>query len=149
VDDPPVVRRRQGVGQRDRQIEDLRQRQTTARQRAIEALPLDMLHGEKLHSLTFLDAEDGDDVRMAERRHRLRLAAEAGEAHRIAGKLGGENLEGDGPLEVGVLGEVDLSHPPFAEFADNAVVRERAADHDSVLPEQDRATLYKDGSIPR
>ena len=36
---------------------------------------------------------------------------------------GRENLEGDGPLEVGVLGEEHFPHLPFADFLDKAVVR--------------------------
>ena len=45
---------------------------------------------------------------------------------RIVGQLVRKDLDGDGPVEAGVLGPVDDSHTALAKFSDDAVVAQHA-----------------------
>jgi hypothetical protein len=53
---------------------------------------------------------------VGQRGGRLDLAFEAAQVLRVAGALGADELEGTGPAEEDVLGEVDLAHPALPEF---------------------------------
>src|SRR5262245_45781229 len=55
-------------------------------------------------------------VRVRQRRGRLDLALEPAQVLGVAGALGTDDLEGTGPAQQDVLGEVDLAHAAFAEF---------------------------------
>ena len=61
----------------------------------------------------------GDDRRVVERRRGLRLAAEPGLEGRVAGEVGAQDLDRDGPAEARVVADVDLGHAAAAdELAD-------------------------------
>jgi len=49
-------------------------------------------------------------VRVAQGSHRLRLALEAGAAFRICADVMGQDLDGDGAVEAGITGLLDLAH---------------------------------------
>jgi hypothetical protein len=72
---------------------------------------------------------EGDEVGVVQRRRGARLALEAGEGVGVGGVAGGEELDRDVAVELGILGEVDLAHPSFADLGDNTIVRYRPADH--------------------
>ena len=62
-------------------------------------------------------------------RCRPRLAIEAFAPVRIARQLAGQDLERDPALQPGVVGEVDLSHPTFANELNDPVVPEGGPNH--------------------
>ena len=66
------------------------------------------------------------------------LLAEAGAGGLVGEGALGEDLQGDVPIELVVVGAVDLAHAPGAEALDDAVVVERAADHTGLLGELER-----------
>jgi len=61
------------------------------------------------------DVIKGADVRVVELGDRLGFALESGSTLGSIGKVVSENFDGDGPIEPGVLGFVDLPHPPSAD----------------------------------
>ena len=78
---------------------------------------------------------DGDDVGVIERARRLGLLDEALLAVRIGRLCPGQDLDGDGAIEVGVAGLVNHTHPAFAELRFDAVAVQRPANHrDARMP---------------
>ena len=61
------------------------------------------------------------NVRMVERRERLRLTLEPREPFGIAGEDVRENLDRDVAIESSVAGSVDLAHPARAQRRDDLV----------------------------
>src|SRR5262249_30347005 len=86
---------------------------------------VDELHGDEGAVAGGADVVDGDDVRVAEPGHRLRLAQEAGPGLGRAADLAAQHLDGDGALELGVVRRVDLAH---AAAPDEALQRVAADD---------------------
>ena len=129
VGDPALVGRADGVGDRDREIEESFGIQPLRRDDLSQGGALDVLHAEERNAIRFLDSVDGDDIGVIEGGHRLGLAPESLESIRVRGHLGGENLDRDISIELGVAGQPDLTHPAFAELAEDLVVEQRAADH--------------------
>ena len=66
---------------------------------------------------------------MRQRRHRLRLAAEAIDALLAAGHVRRQHLERHLAVQVGVFGEVHLAHAAFTELVEDPVVRNCLSDH--------------------
>ncbi len=87
-----------------------------------ERLAVDVRHGDVRAALVLTDLVHGDDVRVVEPRGRLRLAFEAGERIGVRRHLVGEKLERRFPVELAVLGEIDLTHSALAELAQDPVL---------------------------
>ena len=77
---------------------------------------LDERHGEPQLAGRFAGVEHGQDVGMLEPGGEVDLALEALGAER-GGKLGEEDLEGDGPVVAEVVREIDDRHAAAAELA--------------------------------
>ena len=83
------------------------------------------------------EVEHGDDVRVAERRRRPGLVAEAREEVGVLAELGSQELDRDVALELRVARPVDRGHAALAEQLEQAVASaERAPDlgHGVVSP---------------
>ena len=76
----------------------------------------------------FLDRVHVHDVRVDQPGDGLRLPLETLQAGGVVGELGGEDLQGDIAIQLGVPGAVDLAHAAPAEEADDLVVAEGFAD---------------------
>ena len=59
-------------------------------------------HGEVQDPVLLAAAVDRDDVRVLERRREPRLGLEAGDGRRVLGVLRGDDLQRDGPVELGI-----------------------------------------------
>lgn len=57
-----------------------------------------------------LEAVNGGDVRMVERRENFGFALKPGEPVRVCGHRLGQHLDRHRPLQVGVRGAIDLTH---------------------------------------
>ena len=79
------------------------------RQRA-QVRALDEAHREIEHALGLAGLEDRHDVGMVDRRGELSLGLEALAEVAVAGELGRDHLQGDGPVEPELQGAVDDSH---------------------------------------
>ena len=88
---------------------------------------LDQLH----HQRALLDAVDGSDVGMIQRRQHLRFALEARHVLRVAGQGGGQHLDGDVAFELGVAGAIDLAHAARAEGREDLIGAEFGAGGES------------------
>jgi hypothetical protein len=75
---------------------------------------IDELGDEILTALDFIGVVHGEDVRMIERGRRLRFALEAPARGRV-GDVAGEELDRNGPLELGVQRPIHDAHAAGAE----------------------------------
>jgi hypothetical protein len=66
---------------------------------------------------------------MVHRRGKLRLPAKTREGALIVGQCWGKELQRHETVEASILRPVDDAHPAPAQFVENAVVRDRLADH--------------------
>src|SRR5579862_408355 len=72
---------------------------------------------------------NGAYVGMVQRGCSLRFAAKACQSLGIARNVLRQELEGNKAMQAGVLGLVDHTHSAAAQFLDDAVMRDRLADH--------------------
>ena len=84
------------------------------------------LHDGVGHAVVAPDVVDGEDVRMRQRRHGVRLALEAGAAGGVAGDIRGEHLDRHLAPQPGVARAVHLAHAARTERPDDLVHSEPA-----------------------
>ena len=68
------------------------------------------------------------DVRMVQAGEDLRLTLKPCQPIRIAGKRFGQDLQRHLPVQLGIGGLIDLSHPALADEGGDVVVAESGAD---------------------
>jgi hypothetical protein len=127
--DPTAMGGADGVGQGDRNAEEIFERHAARRDVVRERAALDELHRDEDDALVLFDGVDGDDARMIERGDGACLALEARPAIRIAGALARKHLQRDLASELQVVGNKHLAHAALTERADDAVVGEGLSDH--------------------
>ena len=127
------VRHGERFGDRQGDIERLRQREAAGRHGAVEAFTFDQLHGDERRVALALDRVDGDDVGMVECRDRLGLALKALQALRVGSHLRGQHLEGHVTLQVEILGPIDLPHAAFTQLGGDLEVGKCLADQDGSI----------------
>ena len=91
------------------------QRQGRAANVCVEGLALDVFHRQKADTVRLADLEHARHVGVAQRRSGLGLLHEAAHAVGIARHFRRQDLQGDGTLQVQVLGQVDFAHAASAE----------------------------------
>jgi hypothetical protein len=115
------VRGDQRVGERDRHVEHLGERQAAGAHEAREVAALDQLHGEEARAARFLDRVQNHDVGMIEAGHRLGLALESREPFRRRRHGGRQHLDRDVTPEARVACAIDLAHAARPEGAQDLV----------------------------
>ena len=75
----------------------------------------------------FLDAVDVGDIRMIQRRQRLRFTLESREPLGVVGEGVGQDLERDVALQPGVGRAIDLAHAPGTERGDDLIKADAGA----------------------
>ncbi len=131
MDDAVAVRvaeRREDLpGVRDGDIRGTRSARTDE---VLQRPPFDVLHDDEVRAVRLPPVVDRDDVRMGETGRVGGLAPEAFDELVVVRVALVEDLDGDAPAELLVLGEVDVRHAAAADLARNAVARgeERAGE---------------------
>lgn len=115
---------RERLGERQGQLEQRDQREAAARRERLQRLALDQLHGQEAHAGALLDRVQDDDVRVAERGDRARLALEKRKAFGVVGDRLGQGLDGHVPAQLRVARTPDLSHAARAQRGEHLVVGE-------------------------
>ncbi len=130
MDDTGVVRAREPLGDLDSDVDRFLDFQRAAVDPFLERLAGVVGHRqEHLAVRRLVDLMDSADVRVVERRGRLRLLHQALLGFGITRALGRQKLEGNHPLEPKVLGFVNDPHATAAELLDNAIVGNRSSFH--------------------
>ena len=99
-----------GVGERDRDSQQLGERHPAGSDAFRQRLPLDKLHRQEEQPCFFLDGMNRDDARMVERGNGTRFALESRAAVGVARGLVSEDLQRHLASELRVFGQVDLAH---------------------------------------
>jgi hypothetical protein len=115
VDNLFPMRRRKRVGQRNRDVEEARLRQSAIRNHLAERRPLDELHRHEGNIIVFLDGEDSDDVRVVQRSDGLGFPSEARQSIGVSREGSGKNLQRHITIQFRVARAVDLAHATSAE----------------------------------
>ncbi len=115
VDDPLAVRLVERVGDLRAVAQHLLGRQRALRQARRERLAFEKLHDQVVDLALASDVVKSADVRVGQRRDRLRLALEALAQLRVVRERRGQDLDRDGAAEARVPRLVDLSHPARAD----------------------------------
>ena len=121
VDDAAVVRGLDGISELLRNGQRLGRREAAVLQPLRQRLSVDELEDEKRRAAGFFEAVNRGNMRMTERRERLRLSLEPGDAIRVTGHRVGQRLDGDVTLQPGIAGTIDVAHPARAEHGENLV----------------------------
>ncbi len=127
VDDALRVRGFERLGNLPRDRQRLVERDRTARDAIGERRSFDHLEHERRQMIGRLEAVDGRDVGMIERRQEIGFAREARQALGIAGEERRQNLERDVARQLAVAGAVDFAHPAGADQGDDLVGAEAGA----------------------
>ena len=127
MDDPLLVRRFERLGNLLRDRQRLVERDRAARDPLRQILALDQFHDERAHAAGFLEAVDVRDVRMVQRRERLRFAREPREPIGIVRERVGQDLERDVAIQLRVAGAIHLAHAAFADLGGDFVDAEAGA----------------------
>ena len=130
-----VVGGGQSVRERYGDVEEFGKLETAVRDRTLETLPLDQLHGQEVETVGLLDRVDRDDVRMPQGGHRAGLALEALQSLGVRGDFPRQDLQCDRATEIEIFGPEDLTHPALAQLGGDLEVGKRLSDqldfHDS------------------
>ena len=109
------------VGDLNRHLQRLVERQCALRQSLRQRLPFQMLHHQEVDPVLAADVVDGADVRMTQRGERLGFALEPLLQVWIRRDMLGQDFDGDRAVQAGVAGFVHLTHAAFAECGDDLI----------------------------
>ena len=110
--DPLTMCLVQGVRNLDPVTEDLVRWERTGNELLRQRLPLQKFHDEKVDAVLVTDVVERADVRVRQRRDRLRLPLEALTHLGVRGQMRWEDFDRDGPVQPRVLRPIDLPHSP-------------------------------------
>ena len=132
VNDTRGVGRCQRVGDLDAACDCRVQRQRFPADHLVEGLALDQLHRDEVAVACLRDLVDRDDVRVVQRRGRLRFLNEASPlllGLSLASVVRGQELQRGAPVQQDVAGLVDHAHSAFPELFLDFVVADGAPGH--------------------
>jgi len=120
----------EGVGDFDAERKQRFRVERTARDTMLQRRAVQILHDDESLLILFADVMNCADVGVIQSRRSLGFAAEASERLRIFGDVVRQKFQGNETSEACVLGFVHDSHAAAAQHFQNAVMRDRLADHD-------------------
>jgi hypothetical protein len=123
------VRRVEGVGDLDADIDNLGNLEHAAAEAIVERVSLHPLHDDERLALMFTDVVNRADVGVVQPGRRSGLDPKPFNGLPIAGEVFGNELEGDLSSKPGVVGPIDDAHAAGAELIDDPIVRNGFTDH--------------------
>ena len=127
VQKPAGMRFLERLGDLSGQPQDIGQRQSAVVQTALQRLAGEVIHHEEHVIAVFANFENLADVRMIERGHCHRLAAQTLARVRVSRELACQPLDGDLTVEPRVASAIDLAHAAGPEGRQNLVGAESRA----------------------
>ena len=129
MDNVAAMRFGERVDDLQRELERLIERKRAPAHEFFQRLAVDVLHHEEEHIFDFIDFVDRADVRMIDGGRGASFSQEPGAGFLVADEIGGERFDGDGAMELCILGLVDHTHPAFSNFLGYAVVEYGFSNH--------------------
>ena len=127
--DAALVRRADGVGQRDRNLQQLVERQAAGGDRLGQRPTIDQLQRQECAAVGLLDRVNRHNVRVIERGGCAGFEFETLPAVGVGGQVTREDLQRDLPPQPRIFGKKDLAHAALAQQFENLVVPESLPDH--------------------
>ncbi len=134
MDDAGFVRFRERIRDLGTVPERGRDAETLRRQGAIERPTGHVLHHDVIDTGRLAGIVNGDDAGMIQGAGGLGLMDEALPVFAIGAFVGGQDLDGDGAVELRVEGLVDDPHPALAELGFNPIAVERVTNRGPAHP---------------
>ena len=129
MDDAALVRRVERVDELTCDRDRLVDREFPLRPHPrVERLPLDQLHHDGGEPRPLLQAVDGRNIRVVERRQNPRFALEPCEPVLIRREQPWQNLDRDLAMQLGIARAVDLAHAACAQLREDLIGTESCAD---------------------
>src|SRR5207245_2573972 len=129
MDDPFRVRGVQRAGNLNPEVQYLLHLQRLTFDAVLQRSPFEELHDDEILAILLPDLVNGADVGMVQRGGRACLAVEAFQRCGGLGQFFGEEFQGHVAAQGAVLGLVHHAHPATTQLLQNAVMRDRFADH--------------------
>ena len=123
------VRCAEGAGQLARDVECAFHRQRRRHEVTQRPARHELLHHQQVARVRFENLVDRDDARVVEGRRRTGLLEEVVGRHPGPQRGRAHDLDGDEPIEAGVLGAIDLAHSSAPQQGVNPVLLTGRADH--------------------
>jgi hypothetical protein len=121
MDDPFLVRRLERLGDLQRDLQRLADRDRAALQPLGQGLTFDQLHDQKVTAVRFLHAVERGDVWVIERGERLGFPLEPRDAIGVRRERVRQDLHCDRAPQFRVACTVDFAHPAYAQRRDDFV----------------------------
>ena len=128
MDDAPVVGELQRVAQRRHDGQRLLRRELPRAQKLAQVHAVHKFHEQVIKSARLPEVVNGDDVRMVQRRERLRLAREAFGELRVAHALRREEFQRDEAVQGFLPRLIDHAHAAASEAFENFELRKMRGD---------------------
>ena len=125
MDDALVVRRAKAASDLNRHLNGLAHPHAGSGHRVAERPPRQQLHHHEYAAVLHARIEDGDDIRMRQRRNGFCFAREQRDA--LVRVEPGEHLDGHQAIEPGVCGAIHLAHASGADGREDLVRTEARA----------------------
>jgi hypothetical protein len=125
--DPRAMRPIERIGDLDRVLKRLFERERAFRESIGKRLTVDVLHHEVVGLIVMPDIVNRADMRMIQRRNDLRLTLEALLKRWIGGEMCRENFDRDGSIQAMVDRFIDLAHAAAADQRNDFVRTESGA----------------------
>jgi len=116
-----AVRLVERVGDLDRVLQHLLQRQQAFRKPLRQCFAFQALHDEEVGAVLLADVEERADVRMVEAGDGTSFALESFAQLGPVGQMIRQDLDGHGAVEAGVACAIDFAHPSRAQRRENLV----------------------------
>ncbi len=145
MDDAPVVRLLEGLGDLPGDLQGLVDGHAAPLQPLGEVLARDELEDQERLAVGLLEAVDGRDLRMVEGGEELRLAPEASQPLGVLPDLGGQDLDRHLAAQLRVGGPVHLAHTPGAQWGEDSIRTEglaRSQGQENSFRREGRAGFY-------
>ena len=128
VDNRAFVCCLESVGDLESEMEKCLQIQRPTANLGCQRLAFEQLHGDKALSILLSNVINGANVWMVQGGGSFSFALESSDGLGIAGKLIGQELQGNEAVKPRVLGFVDDTHTAAAQLLDDAVVQDGLTD---------------------
>jgi hypothetical protein len=118
MNDAVAVRAIEGIGDLGRIAQDFIARQRSTRESRGQRFAFEELHDEEGEAILFAKVVEDADMRMVQRPDDAGFAIEALAELRVGGEFGGQDLDGDLPVESSIDGPVDVAHASGGDGGD-------------------------------
>jgi hypothetical protein len=113
----------------DSQLQHFRKRQRLAGNAVLERLAVEKFHRNEGLTVVFADFVDGANIWMVQGGSSLCLTVEAAQSLGVWREPVRKELQGNKAVQLGVLRFIDDAHAAATELLDDAIVRNRLANH--------------------